>query len=182
MDRHDDRLEPIRRLSLPAPAQASAGRRLCSLSRKGMPGAVQINRASPHRIPARRAAAPRRPSSPWPPPCSPPLGICCTATHNGANRAAPSPTAPTQPRLPTTSFSDNNRSAPVMPMWRDPIRRQLFPLSAPRRSAPTGIVSFPRKTPFFEGRFCRKLNLSPATFLSEPITRATNPLAGLVVH
>ena len=47
-----------------------------------------------------RAAAPRRPSSRWPPRCSPPSGTCCATAPNGATSAPPTSTAPTPTRPP----------------------------------------------------------------------------------
>ncbi len=48
-----------------------------------------------------RAAAPRRPSSAWPLPCSLPPGTCCATAPNGTNSAPRTSTAPMQPRPPT---------------------------------------------------------------------------------
>ncbi len=95
-----------RRKRRQAPKHPAAPRRQVAQDHPGAgaPGPRSRSRAatcghSP--IASAPAVAPRTPSSPWPPRCSPPSGTCCATAPNGTTSAPPTSTAPTPTRSPT---------------------------------------------------------------------------------
>ncbi len=74
---------------------------------------LKARTCAPSSCASRRAAVPRRPSSPWPPRCSPRHSTCCATAPSTATSAATTSTAKTNPR-PSAACSSGFKTSAAM--------------------------------------------------------------------